>query len=46
VNLDSGAPESAKRFLDPDARIAGSRQFSADGKAVVYPIRENGTDNL
>ncbi len=45
VNLDAG-PEPPRRMLDPDPRIAGAPEFTPDGKAVVYPIRENGTDNL
>ncbi len=39
------------QFLDPDPRISQSIarvdiKFTPDGKAVVYPIGENGTDNL
>jgi hypothetical protein len=39
------------RFLDPDPRLKQARErtdvrFTPDGKAVVYAIRENGTDNL
>jgi serine/threonine protein kinase/dipeptidyl aminopeptidase/acylaminoacyl peptidase len=45
VPLDAG-PEPPRRMLDPDLRIADSPQFTPDGNAVVYPIRENGTDNL
>lgn len=33
-------------MLDPDPRIASPPQFTPDGNAVVYPIRENGADNL
>jgi len=33
-------------MLDPDPRIADAPQFTPDGKAIVYSIRENGVDNL
>jgi Tol biopolymer transport system component len=45
VTLDAG-PEPPRRMLDPDPRVADAPQFTPDGNAVVYPIRENGTDNL
>ena len=45
VSLDVGR-EPPKRMLDTDQRITGSPLFTHDGKAGVYPIRENGTDNL
>ena len=45
VTLDAG-PEPPRRMLDPDPRIASPPQFTPDGNAVVYPIRENGADNL
>jgi Tol biopolymer transport system component len=45
VTLDAG-PQPPRRMLDPDPRVADAPQFTPDGKAVVYPIRENGTDNL
>ncbi len=45
VGLDAGA-KPPRRMLDPDPRIAGWPQFAPDGKAIVYPIRENGVDNL
>ena len=45
VPLDAG-PKPQVHFLDPDPRIDGFLQFTPDGKAVVYPVRENGTDNL
>jgi Tol biopolymer transport system component len=43
VDLGSGQPT---RFLDADHRNSGLPQFAPDGKAVVYPVRENGADNL
>ncbi len=45
VNLDAG-PKPSRRMLDPDPRIADAPQFTPDGKAIVYSIRENGVDNL
>jgi serine/threonine protein kinase len=50
VPLHAG-PKVQVQFLDPDPRISQSIarvdiKFTPDGKAVVYPIGENGTDNL
>jgi serine/threonine protein kinase/Tol biopolymer transport system component len=45
LNLDAGQ-EPQRRMLDPDPRISSSPNFTPDGKAVLYPILENGTDNL
>jgi eukaryotic-like serine/threonine-protein kinase len=45
VPLHAG-PQVQAKYLDPDPRIVGSPGFAPDGKAVVYPIRENGTENL
>jgi eukaryotic-like serine/threonine-protein kinase len=45
ISLDAG-PSPAVRLLDPDPRVAQNPQFTPDGSAVVYPIRENGVDNL
>jgi eukaryotic-like serine/threonine-protein kinase len=45
VPLDAG-PEPQRRMLDPDPRVAAEPQFTSDGQALVYPIHENGTDNL
>jgi serine/threonine protein kinase len=45
VPLEAG-PKPAARLLDPDPRVAQNPQFTPDGKAIVYPIRENGVDNL
>ena len=39
-------PKPQVHFLDPDPRIDGFLQFTPDGKAVVYPVRENDADNL
>ena len=43
--LDSGT-KSALRMLDSDPRAVIVPEFTHDGKAIVYPVRENGTDNL
>jgi eukaryotic-like serine/threonine-protein kinase len=45
VQLNAG-PTPPRRMLDPDPRVAAGPQFTPDGRAVVYPIHENGTDNL
>jgi eukaryotic-like serine/threonine-protein kinase len=45
VPLDAG-PNPPVRFLDSDPRVAGNPQFTPDVSALVYPIRENGVDNL
>jgi serine/threonine protein kinase len=45
VPLDAG-PNPPVRLLDPDPRVALNPQFTPDGRALVYPIRENGVDNL
>jgi eukaryotic-like serine/threonine-protein kinase len=45
LSLDSG-PQPPRRILDPNPLISKPPSFSPDGKAVVYPIRENGIENL
>ena len=45
VDLNAG-PKPPVRMLDPDPRVSGAPRFTPDGTALVYPIRENGTDNL
>jgi eukaryotic-like serine/threonine-protein kinase len=45
VPLDAG-PNPAVRLLDPDPRVRENPQFTPNGSAVVYPISENGVDNL
>jgi hypothetical protein len=44
VLLDA-ATLSSQRFLQADPRISKGVQFTTDGKAVRYPITENGVDN-
>jgi serine/threonine protein kinase len=34
------------RLLDVDPRISTAAEFTADGKAVAYGIRQNGVDNI
>ena len=43
LNLES---QTSPRLLDVNPHISGGVQFTPDGKAVAYPIRENGVDNL
>jgi serine/threonine protein kinase len=43
LNLES---PTAPRLLDANPHISGGVQFTPDGKAIAYPIRENGVDNL
>ena len=45
--LDLAATGSPPRLLDADERISsGGLNFTPDNKAVAYPIRESGVDNL
>jgi serine/threonine protein kinase len=37
---------TAPRLLDANQRMSGGLQFVPGGKAIVYPIRENGVDNF
>ena len=37
---------SELRLLDPNPHISEGPQFTVDGKALAYPVRENGVDNL
>ena len=43
LNLDS---PTSPRLLAAHPGRSGGVQFTSDGKAVAYPIRENGIDNL
>jgi serine/threonine protein kinase/Tol biopolymer transport system component len=45
VNLDAG-PHPARRTLSPDSRVSGAVVFTPDGRAVAYPILENGVSNI
>jgi eukaryotic-like serine/threonine-protein kinase len=57
INLEaaSGTPRialldlatlSASRLMDVNPHISAGPQFTADGKSIAYPIRENGIDNI
>jgi serine/threonine protein kinase len=37
---------STPRLVDVNPHISAGPQFTADGKALAYPIRENGVDNI
>jgi len=39
-------PTATRRTLGPDARVAGAVVFTPDGRAVAYPILENGVSNV
>jgi serine/threonine protein kinase/Tol biopolymer transport system component len=43
VDIVSGRPP---RVLDADPRLSRGPVFTPDGKAVAYPIREKGVDNV
>jgi Tol biopolymer transport system component len=43
--LDAG-PATARRVLGCDRRVSNAPRFTPDGNALVYPIRENETENL
>jgi Tol biopolymer transport system component len=45
IPLDAG-PKPELRWIEPDPRISGGAIFTPDGSALVYPVRENGVDNL
>ncbi|HLJ42048.1 MAG TPA: protein kinase [Candidatus Acidoferrales bacterium] len=42
----SAFPDPPRRTLKPDPRISGYVRFTPDGKALAYPITENGLSNL
>jgi serine/threonine protein kinase len=45
--LDLAAANAAPKLVDADERISsGGLNFTPDGKALAYPIRENGVDNI
>ena len=45
VSVDADSKPQV-RTLDPDVRAVRQLEFARDGKAVAYPIGENGTDNI
>jgi serine/threonine protein kinase/Tol biopolymer transport system component len=46
ISLISLTTDQIIRTLEYDPRHNGNMQFSADGKGIVYPIRDKGVDNL
>jgi serine/threonine protein kinase len=46
VALLDTATLSSPRFLKANPRISRGVQFTPDGKAVAYPVAENGADNV
>jgi Tol biopolymer transport system component len=45
ASANAAAP-AATRIISPDQRISGAASFTPDGRALVYPVREAGVDNL
>ena len=45
VSLDAG-PNPPCLTLSPDSRVSGAVMFTPDGRAVAYPILENGVSNI
>jgi len=45
VPLDAG-PTPSVQLVDPDPRVSENPEFTPDGSAVIYPIREHGVENL
>jgi serine/threonine protein kinase/Tol biopolymer transport system component len=45
IPLDAGTKPEL-RWIEPDPRISGEAIFTPDGSALIYPVRENGVDNL
>ena len=46
IALLDTATLSSPRFLKANPRISKGVQFTPDGKAVAYPVAENGADNV
>jgi len=46
VNPDEKIGRSPSHFLDTDQRLSMHPEFTPDGKALVYAIKENGVENL
>jgi len=44
VDLRSATP--SQRLLATDPRISGKPEFTADGRALAYPVKEKGVDNV
>ena len=46
ANVGASAANPITRIIKPDQRISGAASFTPDGRALVYPVREAGVDNL
>jgi hypothetical protein len=46
AGASTSAANPIKRIISPDQRISGHAEFTPDGKAIVYPVRAAGVDNL
>src|SRR5579862_813666 len=44
LNIDGS--QTAAKLMKPDARIRGAAQFTPDGKAIAYTIRDKGVTNI
>ena len=45
LSLDAG-PQPPRRMLEPNPLISKSPEYSLDGRSLIYPIRENGVENM
>jgi Tol biopolymer transport system component len=45
IPLDAGS-QAQVRLLDPNPALTDGARFTPDGKALVYPITQQGVDNL
>ena len=46
ASCETASGQPLQRIVDPDARISGGPEFTPEGKSLVYPVSENGVDNL
>ena len=46
ASAGASATNPITRIIKPDQRISGAASFTPDGRALVYPVREAGVDNL
>jgi serine/threonine protein kinase len=44
--IDISGTQTAGKFVKPDPRIRGGAQYTPDGKAVAYTIRDKGVTNV
>ena len=45
IPLDAG-PHPELRWIEPNPHVSNAPIFTPDGKALIYPVRESGVDNL